>query len=474
MAKQVKLRQAVAAFKQEVDTRTKAVVFYSLLNINIKANLRRSLAQTVFEARRRRVVTRYFAEWFSLYAYYRRFTSSQNAGYVALKMSDSQFLSKFWLRLKAYTRRNRVKSRKQRAADEFFFRRWARICFDNWRFFSVVTCKAARLAGQRVSKKHLRLQKALYFRALRRAFLLSKEASLYRDKSLKGKVFISFLRKKQFDLLKAQIRTISASKHNEHLLTKAFDSLALFTARKLKLRHLLALYSHNKSSRLQQHCFEFLKHWRLRSQQKKRARAEIRHGYEGRVLAKALRELCAFALRRKMHSRIQAVVRAKHAQKVTRHFLLCMLIEFNKRQLTRQIREEIAGNREYRLTKFAFARWVYRFRYLTQACKHFSDRRTQTTKSEIWALWRFKFVQRKAIRYRHTKLVGRIARRTLREALKGWIDYLQLRAQRRRLVKLGQCMVLKNRLTLCCDILRYHAFLKKQNRKQTKLANLKL
>ena len=440
-------------------------MFYSLLNFKIKANLRENLAQTVFEARRHRVVTRFFAEWFSLYAYYQRFTSSQNAGYYSLKLSDRQFLSKFWLRLKAYTRQKAIKSFQRRKAEQHFFGRWARICFDNWRYFSVVTCKAARLAGQRVSKKHVRLQKACYFRALRRAFMLSKEASLFRIKSLKGKVLISFLRKKQFDLLKAQIRTISASKHNEHLLTKAFDTLALFTARKLKLRHLLALFHHNQSHRYLEHCFEFLKHWRVHSQQKKKARAEITQNYHSRVAAKTLKELCAFALRQKMHKQIHSVVRAKHSQKVTRHFFLCMLIEFNKLQLQRQIREEIAANREFRLTKFAFARWVYRFRYLTQACKHFSDRRTQTTKSEILELWRFKYLQRKAIRTRHTLLVEKISRRTLQETFSAWQQHFLRKAHRSKLVKLGQCMVLKQRLTLCCRILRSHAFLKTQSRR---------
>lgn len=109
LARKVKKNSIVKAYRSGIDQRTKAVIFYSLLNFKIKQYLMASMRKCITDQRNAKTRRVYFQEWHQLYSYFSRFTSSQNATYFTLKKSERHFILKYWLRLKTHTENRKLK-----------------------------------------------------------------------------------------------------------------------------------------------------------------------------------------------------------------------------------------------------------------------------------------------------------------------------------------------------------------------------
>ena len=94
--------------------------------------------------------------------------------------------------------------------------------------------------------------KQAYFRAIKRAFFLTKEANKLRESSLKKKVFRSYKKKKEFQSLKLVILKICVDKYENSLTKKSLFGLSTYTKESLRLNGLLNVHRLKKTKRLMQ------------------------------------------------------------------------------------------------------------------------------------------------------------------------------------------------------------------------------
>ena len=127
-------------------------------------------------------------EWASLYRYYSKFTES-NYCYSSAKSSEIQFKKRYFLILKNYFLMRRAHKTNIIIADNKFFDRYVRICFQNWAFFYLHKNKMLRVSKVTVFKKTTKKLKYTYFRAFQRAYKNSQKVEFFMKNMLKYKVF---------------------------------------------------------------------------------------------------------------------------------------------------------------------------------------------------------------------------------------------------------------------------------------------
>ena len=123
-------------------------------------------------------------EWASLYRYYSKFTES-NYCYSSAKSSEIQFKKRYFLILKSYFLMRRAHKTNIIIAENKFFDRYVRICFQNWAYFYLHKNKMLRVSKAAVGRRTAKKLKFTYFRAFQRAFENSLKAETYRMTMLK-------------------------------------------------------------------------------------------------------------------------------------------------------------------------------------------------------------------------------------------------------------------------------------------------
>ena len=85
-------------------------------------------------------------------------------------MSEIQFKKRFFIKMKKYYEMRKTHIQNVIIANNKFFDRYVRICFQNWAYYYLHTNKMLRVSKATLTKKTHRKTKFTYFKALMRAF----------------------------------------------------------------------------------------------------------------------------------------------------------------------------------------------------------------------------------------------------------------------------------------------------------------
>ena len=134
-----------------------------------------------------------------------------------------------------------------------------------------------------------------------------------------------------------------------------------------------------------------------------------------------------------------------------------MLILFNKIKLEKQIVKEIRTNQQNKLKRHAFAKWMYRFKYLTEMCNTFTEKREKTARSEIFYLWKFKYMMVASFKGRMQEFTGNQKMRMQKKIFAILVTFASEKTQSKRLTQISSYVFIKKHLTKCFGALRTHA-----------------
>jgi hypothetical protein len=91
----------------------------------------------------------------------------------------------------------------------------------------------------------------------------------------------------------------------------------------------------------------------------------IDKGRNHKCLQKCFDSLVSHKKFKKHLKKLHSVVQAKGEKRLRRQFMYTLLIKYNKISLMNQLAVEIQNNRAFRLQKYGFSKWMFRYRYLT-------------------------------------------------------------------------------------------------------------
>lgn len=180
---------------------------------------------------------RYFTEWHSLWAYYSKFTASTYC-YSDGRKSRQKFLVKYFGALRRYWLMRRKHRENMLIADTKFFDRYAKICFQNWAWYSLHFCRNARYAKAQTTKKYVLKFKQEYFNAIKRAYNNSVKCREFTEARLKKRVIKSLKHRRQFLQLKETVTRICIEKYESNLLRKSFYGFHGYTSQRIQLKSL--------------------------------------------------------------------------------------------------------------------------------------------------------------------------------------------------------------------------------------------
>lgn len=123
-------------------------------------------------------------------------------------------------------------------ADTKFSDRYAKICFQNWAWYSLHFCRNARYATAQTSRKYTYKFKREYFTAIKRAYTNSVKCRNFATTRLKQRVIKSLKHRRQFLQLKQTITQICIDKYEVNVLRKSFEGMRGYTSQKVQLKSL--------------------------------------------------------------------------------------------------------------------------------------------------------------------------------------------------------------------------------------------
>ena len=77
-------------------------------------------------------------------------------------------------------------------------------------------------------------------------------------------------------------------------------------------------------------------------------------------------------------------MKVESERRLRKQYMYTMLIRYNKVSLMNQLALEVRANKMFRMQKYAFSKWLFRYRYLSQVCKNCIVRRDKIARTEIF------------------------------------------------------------------------------------------